>query len=399
MKAVAIINAKLILSDHVVEEGTVLIEGERIAACGPNGQVSVPANAEIIDAAGSYVGPGFIDIHNHGGGGYWGHEYPQLAAEAHLAHGTTAILPTVAYMLNREDMRKGVQEVVQAIEQPSDYPGLIAGIHLEGPFLNPKYGANRTNIRPVDMEECRDLLELAGEHIRVWTLAPEMPDQDLFIAEASQHQPIVFSAGHSEADPESLYRFVSSGLVLGCHLTDASGTTPAVSRFEGTREVGLHEAILAHDDMTAEVIPDAAGVHVRPLMLELILKTKGVDKVIIITDAMPDAGTGKAFLPKDFPFYNDFATSDDLNFNANGGLEGSRLTMDKAVYNMIKHTGCSITDAFRMGSTNPARLLGFEQEMGSLEAGKLANLVIVNEQIEIRQVIFKGKLVQLERKV
>src|SRR5690606_31040391 len=127
--------------------------------------------------------------------------------------------------------------------------------------------------RPVDMEECRDLLELAGEHIRVWTLAPEMPDQDLFIAEASKHQPIVFSAGHSEADPESLYRFVPSGLVLGCHLTDASGTTPAVSRFEGTREVGLHEAILAHDDMTAEVIPDAAGVHVRPLMLKLILKT------------------------------------------------------------------------------------------------------------------------------
>lgn len=393
----AIVNARLVMTDRIIEDGVLLIQGERIAACGPLSEVAVPSDAELLDAAGAYVGPGFIDIHNHGGGGVWSHEQPLEFAETHMQFGTTGVLPTVAYMLNREDMREGVIQVVKAMEEPSDYPGLIVGIHLEGPFLNPKYGANRTNIRPVDLEECRDLLQLAGNHIKIWTMAPEMPDQDKFIEEASRYKHIVFSAGHSESDADTLYRFVPKGLRLACHCMDASGTTPAVSRFAGTREVGLDEAVLAHDEMTAEVIPDAAGVHVRPLMLKLILKAKGVDKVIIITDAMPDAGTGKANLPENFPFRDDFPNCDDLNFNINGGLEGSRLTMDRAVNNMMRHTGCDITSAFRMASLNPAKLLGMEQEMGSLQKGLLANLVIVDEDIQVQQVIFKGNLVPRRR--
>src|SRR5690606_19784692 len=112
--------------------------------------------------------------------------------------------------------------------------------------------------------------------------------QEQFIKEASAYSNIVFSVGHSESDAETIFKFVPYGLRLACHGMNASGTTPSPSRLAGTREVGVDEAALVHDDITMEVIADRAGAHVRPLMLKLIVKTKGLDKVIIITDAMKD---------------------------------------------------------------------------------------------------------------
>ncbi len=395
-----ITNAKLILPSDIIEAGTVVIRGDRIAACGPAAEVAIPDGATIYDAEGFYAGPGFIDIHLHGGGGYMAHEHPLEVAKAHLPYGTTGMLPTPSYSQDRDALRAGVRAITDAMEGDDPYRRLILGFHLEGPYLNPAHGPVtwKSNMRPVDPEEYRELLAMAGTNLKIWTIAPEMPGQSAFVDEVRTSCPdIVFSAGHSACDPETLYRFVPKGLRLACHCMCASGTTPVQTRFRGTREVGLDEAVLVHDGMTAEVIPDRGGVHVRPLLLKLIVKAKGVDNVIIITDAVRMAATGELFHRTDVPALAGFPDSDDVNINPNGGLSGSLLTMDRAVRNMMLHTGVDMVDAFRMASLNPARMLKMDGDYGSLAPGKKANLVVVDEQVRIRDVFFEGEPVRRER--
>lgn len=378
----AIVNGKVVTPDSVIEDGVVLIDGERIAALGPKGGVVIPDGAERIDAGGEYVGPGFIDIHCHGGGGHWSWEEPYLFALAHLKHGTTGILPTLVYNQSREEMLEGVRNILRVGEQP--YGGAIIGIHMEGPFINKKYGAVTSPIRPVDPDEYNELLAVAGNRIKVWTLAPELEGQAEF-AEAASKYGIALSVGHSEADAETIFSLVDKGLRIGCHCTNASGTTPSPSRYGGTREIGVDEAVLVHDDIYAEVIPDARGIHVRPLMCKLIHKTKGTDKVIVITDAIDEAGLENGTPGGEY---------EDVRFIEGVGLSGSKLTMDRAVRNMMRHTGVGIADAFVMGSLNPARAINADGEMGSLEKGKLANLVIVSDDMEVRRVLLRGRVVE-----
>ena len=386
----AIVNGKLVTPHSVIRDGVVLIEGDMIVACGPRGTVAIPVQAEVIDAEGLYVGPGFIDIHCHGGGGCWSWEDPYRFALAHMKHGTTGILPTMVYNQSREDMYEGVRnvlEVMDAADKP--YRTAIVGIHMEGPYINNKYGAITSPIRPVDPDEYEALLTLAGDRIKVWTMAPELDGQREF-AEAASRYGIALSVGHSEADAETIFSFVPKGLKIGCHCTNASGTTPSPSRFGGTREVGVDEAVLVHDDIYAEVIPDAGGIHVRPLMCKLILKAKGVHRVIIITDAMPEAGLPQnPDTDKGVEFGG--AVYHDVKFIEGLGLSGSKLTMDQAVRNMMNHTGAGMVEAFIMASLNPAKVLKIDHQAGSLEKGKRANLVIVNDSIEVRRVIFEGR--------
>ncbi|RAV22379.1 N-acetylglucosamine-6-phosphate deacetylase [Paenibacillus contaminans] len=378
----AIINGKLVTPAELIEDGVVLIEGGKIAACGPKGSVAIPENAEMIDAEQQYVGPGFIDIHCHGGGGYWSWEEPYLFALSHLKHGTTGILPTLVYNQSREEMVEGVRNILAVGDRP--YSSAILGIHMEGPFINKKYGAITSPIRPVDPEEYNELLDIAGDRIKVWTLAPELEGQAAF-AEAASKYGIALSVGHSEADAETIFSFVDHGLKIGCHCMNASGITPSPSRYGGTREVGVDEAVLVHDDIYAEVIPDAKGLHVRPLMCKLIHKTKGTDRVIIITDAIDEAG-----LEGEEPG----GEYEDVRFIEGVGLSGSKLTMDRAVRNMMSHTGVSIVDAFIMSSLNPAKVLKVDHLTGSLEVGKQADLVIVSASIEVRKVLLQGEIVE-----
>lgn len=382
----AIVNGKVVTPHGVLEDGVVLIDGERIEAVGHAGSLNVPESHERIDAGGGYVGPGFIDIHCHGGGGYWAWEEPRSFALSHLKHGTTGILPTLVYNQSRAEMLEGVRNILRVMEPHDRYgEGSIVGIHMEGPFINKKYGAITSPIRDVDPDEYNELLALAGERIKVWTFAPELPGQAGF-AEAASRYGIALSVGHSEADAETIFSFTDKGLRIGCHCTNASGTTPSSSRYAGTREIGVDEAVLVHDDIYAEVIPDAQGIHVRPLMCKLILKAKGVDKVIIITDAIDEAG-----LDGESPEGNGY---EDVRFIEGVGLSGSKLTMDRAVRNMMRHTGASIADAFVMASLNPAKAIGVDREMGSLEPGKLANLVVVTGEIEVKRVMLRGRIVE-----
>jgi N-acetylglucosamine-6-phosphate deacetylase len=374
-------NGTIVTADRLIPSGLVHIENGWIVGVGEAGTVEVPTGCEVLDAAGAYIAPGFVDIHCHGGGGVWSWEQPYEFALTHLKHGTTAILPTFTYNESREQVRDGLRTILATMESSKPLVETIVGIHMEGPYINKKYGAITSPIRPVDPQEYGEILRVAGDQIKVWTLAPELDGQDVFVTEAAKYN-ISLSVGHSEATAEQIFRFVPQGLRIGCHCTNASGITPSPSRYGGTREVGVDEAVLVHDDIYAEVIPDAEGIHVRPLMLKLIHKTKGTDRVIIITDAMPDAGVDKG-------------DASDVNWNHLGHLAGSRLTMDKAVRNMMVHAGVGMVDAFRMASLNPAKVIHMEDQMGSIAQGKRANLLLIDEEIRIQQVILHGQTVNL----
>ncbi|WP_256756887.1 N-acetylglucosamine-6-phosphate deacetylase [Cohnella sp. WQ 127256] len=376
-----LINGTVVGRDRLIPNGFVHICDGKIKAFGEQGEIpEITPDMEVIDTCGAYIAPGFVDIHCHGGGGVWSFHQPYEFAVAHLLHGTTSILPTLTYNESREETRQGVLEIKNAIYSDAPYRSAIVGIHLEGPYINKKYGAVTSPIRPVDPEEYNELLSLAGEEIKLWTLAPELDGQYEFAIAAARYG-IALSVGHSEATAEQIYRLVPLGLQVGCHCTNASGTTPSPSSFLGTREVGVDEAVLVHDDLYAEVIPDKLGIHVRPLMLKLIHKTKGTDRVIIITDGMPDSGLADPDEP-------------DVNYNYKGALAGSKLTMDGAVRNMMKHASVGIVDAFRMSATNPAVVIGMEHEIGSIEQGKWANIILVDEEIHVQAVILRGEMIK-----
>lgn len=311
----------------------------------------------------------------------WCYDDPDQFATMHLKHGTTSILPTFHYNMPHKEIIEGLGRVLEVMRR-GHTP--IVGIHMEGPYINPKYGAITSPIRCVEPQEYREMLSLAGHEIKIWTLAPELAGQTEFMEAGLRHR-IVFSVGHSEASPEVIFAGYRLGLRLGCHLTNASGVTPSQTRYEGTREVGVHEAILAHDDMYAEMIPDKEGIHVRPLMQKLIVKTKGVERVIVITDAIERAG---------------LATDRDVNmirrneYSPGQGdeiLSGSLLTMDRAAHNIRTHTGVGIVDVCKMAALNPARLLEMDRDLGSIEKGKKANLLAVTETMNVQMVMLEGE--------
>lgn len=388
MNSQAIVNARIVTLEKIIENGVIIIENGRIADFGSAEEVKVPEGAGKIDAKGDYAAPGFIDIHCHGGGPEAFHINPEVAAEAHLRHGTTSVLATIAYSVSKEDTIEGIKKIKELKTRGKGKS--ILGIHLEGPYTNPKYGALSKLGRKPDPSEYNTYIDLAGDLIKVWTLAPELEGIDDFIDTVSS-KGIVMSVGHSEASPERIFELVPKGLKLACHCMNATGCSISPTRFGGTREVGVDEAVLLSDDIYAEVIPDYMGVHVRPLMLRLILKAKGPDKVIIITDSTTSVNKRNIdSYPAD---ENDFANAPDINFNELGELSGSILTMDKACRNMMRHTRVGMVEAFKMASYNAARLLNMENEIGNIRVGAKANIIIVDDDINVKMVMLEGKLV------
>ena len=388
MQLKAVVNCKAVTEDRIIDDAVIIIDGDRILKFGNREQIFIPESAELIDAEGYYAGPGFIDTHCHGGGGYYVDENPDTVASVHLKHGTTGMLATTAFT-EKERVFESLNTLLEGFK--GTYGSLFLGIHMEGPYTNPKYGSMVSSIRLPDPEEYNRILSLAADKIKVWTLAPELEGSDDFI-EAVSKKGIILSVGHSEASAERIHSLVPKGLRLACHCMDATGITPSPARHRGTREVGVDEAVMVCDDIYTEVIPDSLGLHVRPLMLRLLIKAKGVDRVVIITDAIELAGTmdQKHFAVDGRETSRNYT---DVHFDDNGELSGSKLTMDCAVRNMMKHTGIGLIEAFKMASLNAATLLGLQHDIGSIGEGKKANIVIVTENMEVKKVIFEGGLI------
>lgn len=373
-------NTKLILETGILWNAVLLLKGDRIVAYGKEAEMRIPDDAEILDARGLYTGPGFVDIHVHGGGGAAFTEEPEKAVRHFLEHGETTILPTLYYDLSKEGFIEAVR-TIKKIKETTEAGKAIAGLYMEGPYMNPKYGAMadqnkwRGPVRPEDYEE---LVNEAGAFARIWAVAPEREGLEPFLAYVKEKNPgAVISVGHSEAAPEQIRRLKKYGICLQTHCMDATGR---VSTWGGTRACGPDEYCMTDPDMYAEVICDSAGIHVNPDLIRMIIKNKGIDKVVLITDSFVSDNQAPEGLKH----------ITDLVFDSNGGLNGSRLTMDVACRNIMAHTSCGIAQAFLMASRNPARVLGMDSVIGTIEPGKRADLVLVDDMFHVDTVILGG---------
>lgn len=373
----AICKARLVLEDRILEDGVLLMEGDTIVNIGTADKVIIPENAAKIDAKNAYVGPGFVDIHVHGGNGFTTSFQPKEAAEFFLQHGTTTMLATPAYSFDFEKFLLAIETIQAAIKNAPT----IRGIYLEGPYTNPKYGANSHNNpwrHPIEESQYKQLVDKAGELAKVWVIAPEREGLLPFLEYARKVNPKVkFAVGHSEATPAQIRALGQYSPALHTHVTDATGIQPVPG---GTRGCGPDEACFLTPDSYAEMISDSCGIHVCADMQRLVLQIKGDNKVILITDSTSNTSANPPA----------FSHVDDLNFDDQGGLSGSRLTMDTACRNVMTHTGCTMVQAFRMAATNPARALEMA-EIGSIAVGKKADLVFVDKDFHVQQVILRGK--------
>jgi len=375
MKRILIKNARLVLENEVLEDAAVMVKNGVISGYGRNGDIPTPPYAETVDAENNLLGPGFIDIHTHLCTGNIFLDDPQSVLNDLAKHGVTGMLPTIPYGLSTDETEKLIVNLLN-LGDPL-FRKMFLGIHMEGPYLNPKYGAESWRMRKPERAEYLKYMELAGDMIKIWVVAPEIEGTAELVKEIAKRG-IVLSIGHSEAEASRVLDLIPRGLRLACHTMCATGVSPKPSRYGGTREAGVDEVVMLRDEIYAEVIADSAGAHIRPLMLQLLYKVKGADRIILITDV----GSILAVSSQ--------KTDTDILFTAKGELAGTALTMNRTVGNMIKHAGISYSDAFKMASLNPARLLGLDKEIGSIAAGKKANLVIVDDAINVQRIMIEG---------
>ena len=380
----AITNCQLVLENGILWDATLLLSDDKIAAFGEARVTEIPKDAEVIDAEENYVGPGFVDIHVHGGGGFQTSTHPIEAAEHFLRHGETSILctPSGTTIKPLDELIVIIRTIRDAMKVAKN----IKGIHMEGPFSNPKYGANEKlntwGHKPIVKEDFIPLVDAGGTDIKNWMIAPERANEGLidFLKYARKVNPdVIFSVGHSEATPAEIRALGKYRPKNMTHITNATGRLPAPG---GTRSFGPDEYALKEPEMYAEMICDSLSVHVPADLQRYIIKAKTVDKIILVTDS--------TVYP--YPPRPELAHVTDINFDAFGGIAGSKLTMDMACRNIMKHTSCGITEAFLMASRNPARLIGLDDEIGTIEVGKTADLVIVNDRFDVKTVILGGEV-------
>lgn len=330
--------------------------------------------------------PGFVDIHTHGANGFdvMDGTFSALSSisQALAAEGTTSWLATTMTE-SLEDISRVLQNVGNYIEKKKNGLGAnVLGIHLEGPFLSPeKVGAqNAKNILMPQVECLRVFQKKSGNAIKLVTLAPELPNSLELIRYLKSHN-IIASIGHTNAT----YAETMAAIDAGCsHVTHLFNAMRGIHQ----REPGAMTAALLSEKLSTELIVD--GIHLHPAIVELVLKIKDREKIILVTDAMRakcladglyDLG-GQSVRVKE----NKATLSD-------GTLAGSVLKMISAVQNMMKYTNCHVQDVIRFSSENPAKLLNVFDRKGSILPGKDADLVVLDEAFNVVMTMVGGKVV------
>lgn len=373
-------NAQIVLETGIIWDGIIIIENGKITDYGKLIDINIPNDANIIDAEGAYVGPGFIDIHVHGGNGFDFCTNPEEAANFFLKNGTTSILPSPPYKLNQEGYINAIKKIRNAMKTCPN----IKGMYMEGPYINVDYGAF-AHINPWKDTICagdfEQIVDIAGEYAKVWVIAPEREGIKEFLNYAKKVNPNVkFAVGHSEAAPDTIRKLGKNRPSILTHAMDATGRKNVP---EGTRGSGPDEYCMNEKEMYAELISDSCAIHVGAELQRLLLNTKGVEKIILITDSTAEALSTPEHLKH----------IDDITFDDKGMLSGSRMTMNKACRNIMSSTNCGIAQAFLMASTNPSKAIGLYDIVGSVDVDKNADLVFVDDKFNVKKVMIEGKIV------
>jgi len=371
-------NAQIVTENGILWDGSIVIKEGRIVQIGNMREAEWPLGAIQIDAKGAYVGPGFVDIHVHGGGGFDTCLEVENAAEYFLSHGETSILATSYCDRNLNQLI----ECIRAVREGMKYAKNLKGMYMEGPFTNPNYGAKGFENpwrKTIGKEEYEELVNEAGDLVKVWVIAPERTDVLPFLKYAKKVNPnVIFAIGHSEATPMQIRALGKYRPILQTHSLNATGRQ--TKDFGGLRAYGPDEYCFKEHEVYTELISDSCGIHVHPELQQLLLHNKGIYRTILISDSTID----------DNPVPSRFSNASDLNFDCNGGISGSKLTMKQACKNVMQSTNCGIAQAFIMGATTPARVLGMGDEIGSIEIGKQADLVFVDDKFNVERVLHGG---------
>ncbi len=378
-------------------EGDLVVEGGRVREIRPSAAPTSPGD-RLVDCRGLYVGPGLVDIHVHGG---QGHDFvtdaPQEiidGCEYHLSVGTTAIAPS-ALSVPIEQLRASIEATRHAAP---DCRSHILGYHVEGMYLDQEYrgGHLEEYVRDPDPEEYLPLIANHGDFITEWTLAPELPGA-LDLIRACRNAGITTSAGHSQATYEQMMAAIDAGLRHATHLYCVMGGL----RFEALRESpgkgyapGVVETVLMHQALTAEVICD--GFHLHPALIRFALQCKGPHRLALISDAMKGVG-----LP-DGEYL--IGGQDCL---VEGGIAiiadrpeviASSVTPLIGMLRFAHETvGLRLEDAWMMATLTPARIIGVDDRIGSLDPGKDADILLLDEDLKLQEVYAKGQRVAMYR--
>ena len=336
----------------------------------------------IIDGENKLLIPGLIDIHMHGSMGIDIMDVTrgQLVSlsEKILRFGVTRFLATTI-TTNQNHMRKVLKNIKETIQwqQTSKYrTAVIEGVHLEGPFINPEYkGCHEERyIQPFEYALINEYFDI----IKVITLAPEKQRNLKQIKELADKHHFILSMGHTGGSYDELINAINDGIVHCTHLFNA------MSGLQHRNPGAAGAALIS--DITTEVIAD--NVHIHPDLYKLVYKCKGPDKIILITDSISASGIeeGKYHLGNQEIFVaNNRATLKD------GTLAGSVLTLNKAIKNFYTCSGSSLNEAVNMATLNPAKILNIHDETGSIEEGKMADLVLVDHDFNVLKTILAGE--------
>ncbi|MFJ2651717.1 N-acetylglucosamine-6-phosphate deacetylase [Streptomyces sp. NPDC087420] len=373
-KSTVLTGGRVVLPTGTVDGGRVIVEDGRITG-------AAPADAVTLDLSGHWVVPGFVDMHNHGGGGasFTSGSVDEVlkGVRTHLEHGTTTL---VASLVTGEAdflaQRAGI--LSELVEQ-----GDLAGIHFEGPFISPcRKGAHSEELlRDPDPAEVRKLVDAGRGTVRMVTLATELPggiESVRLLAELG----VIAAIGHTDATYEQTVEAIDAGATVATHLFNAM---PPL----GHRAPGPIAALLEDERVTVELIND--GTHLHPAALELAFHRAGAGRVAFITDAMDAAGFGDGLYqlgPLAVEVKEGVA-----RLVEGGSIAGSTLTLDTAFRRAATVDRLPVGDIVRAISANPAKLLGLYDRVGSLEPGKDADLVVLDAEFSVKGVLHRGEWV------
>lgn len=361
-------NCDVLTPLRVIRNGSILIQGESIQRVGQFGDSGIPPGTRVFNFRNKLAVPGFIDIHLHGAGGVeFTDSSPEsivMALKTHLRNGTTSLLPSLM-TASHEQVLNTIKTFLDIEKDIPDIPEII-GINLEGPYISKeKRGVQRTQyIRRPSLTEMKEYIRVSKGSIKIVTVAPEIEGISAFIRFLAE-QGIIPSAGHTNADFEQTQKAIEAGVILATHLFNAM-------RGIAHREPGAAGALLLNDEVYAEVVAD--GIHLHPSILSLIAKAKPLEKIILVTDATKFYGVRKG-----------------ASYSREGKLFGSNTELGLALKHMTRFTGIPFEKIVRTVTINPAKLLKIENKKGLLKRGNDADIVILDKELNIKDIFVKGK--------
>jgi N-acetylglucosamine-6-phosphate deacetylase len=382
----AVFSERLITPLVEIADGVVLIDDGKIVAVGSQANIDIPEHYRRIELGDKVVAPGFFDIHNHGGMGYMvdeGGRKTVLDNSARLVRsGCTSWLPTV-------DSLYGVKEIIAAMD--TDQLGAeVAGIHMEGPFLTPKEvgkveGIDQGLEKPT-LERFYEFYNAAEGHLKIMGISVELDGADVIIKELRKLNVLPAVCHSTKATYEDFVRGVELGIR---HVTHTFNVMTPLHQ----RKPGVVGGALTCNQVTNEIIAD--GFHVSPVAIDILLRCKGVDQVCLITDNTMVAGLPDGEYERDgyklikengVTRYANSTSEDDHT------MAGSEWEIDQGIRVLVNQVHVKLADAIRMASLTPARVVGLDHRIGSLEPGKDADIVVLDEDLRVFLTIAKGKV-------